>query len=130
MAVPSPAQQPYLGEDVSAARSRRPAGPLTTLAALALRLLALVLRLGAIATSLVVVAAAVLTDAHRATLVRLLNLTSWIVPQGVMGRFVVETPFGGALRGDLVIVSVVLFVADWLCLVHATTLRNRRLRGV
>ena len=53
-----------------------------------------------------------------------------LVPRALAGRFVVETPFGGAFRGDLALMSTLLFVADWCCLLYAHTLRTRRERGV
>ena len=129
-AVPSPAQRPYIDErpDVVTAVTDRAAGPLTLVAALALSLLALALRLAAIVLAVVVVASAVLTGAHRAALVKALNLASWVVPAPLFGQFVFETPFGGALRGDLIIVSLLLFVLDWACLRCAASLRERRAR--
>lgn len=130
-AVPSPEQQPYQAEPLRIPQevSSRLSGPLTALTALAFWLAGLALRLGAIVLAGLVVISAVLTDAHRASLVQALNLTASLMPPVLLGRLVYETPFGGALRGDLAIASLVLFFADWLCVRHAAALRQRRERG-
>lgn len=127
--VPSPPQQPRQAPRASAAPragsrfSSLLAGFLLHVAAFGLRLLALVF-------SAFVIASAVLTDSHRLALVRALNLTAGLVPPAMMGRLVYETPFGGALRGDLIVMALVLFVADWACLRMAQRLRIDRERGV
>ncbi|MDI9590455.1 MAG: hypothetical protein QM302_05395 [Acidobacteriota bacterium] len=128
-AAPSPPQQaPYQAPSrrVAPQVGRRLPRPLAFLAAQALHLLALALRLAAIALAASFVLAAVLTDAHRATLVSALNLTSSLIPPGLLGVLVYETPFGGALRGDLAIASIILFCADWLCMRLSASLRERR----
>ena len=43
--------------------------------------------------------------------------------QRVFGILCVATPFGGMFRGDFAIVSVALFVIDWVCLRIAASLR-------
>lgn len=130
-AVPSPRQQPYHEQaaGVPPQVSSRLARPFRLLGSVALRLLALVLRLLALAFAAFVVASAFLTDAHRATLVGALNLASWLVPAPILGQFVFETPFGGAFRGDLVLASIILFCADWICIRFSTSLRHGRERG-
>lgn len=112
----------------TAPRSRA-AGPFALLGSLALRLLAVVLRLMATVLSAGVVCSALLTSSHRARLIEVLNLAQLFVPVGFAGHFVVKTPFGGALRGDLAIASIILFCADWICLVLSTSLRDGRERG-
>ena len=131
-AVPSPEQQPYQAEPLRMPHGvgSRLSGPLTTLTALAFWLAGFALRLAAIALAGVVVASAVLTDAHRVSLVEALNLTTTLMPPVLLGRLVYETPFGGAMRGDLMVASLVLFFADWLCVRHAAALRQGRTRGV
>lgn len=123
--IPSPprAHDPVVSSR-PAGSSLRPPRAFVYLGSFALRLLAFVARLAAIALSAAVVASAVLTDSRRYLLVQALNIAHALVPTGVFGRFVMETPFGGALRGDLAIASVLLFVFDWLCLVYASHLRD------
>ena len=127
-AVPSPQQaDPYVEGTLPV--TSRSAALLSHLTTFALWVLSLVLRVLALALSVVVVGSAVLTDAHRAALVKALNLASGIVPAPLLGQFVVETPFGGAFRGDLALAALLLFVCDWLCLRYRATLIERRERG-
>ena len=127
-AVPSPSQEPY--QPPRASRSTLPDRIAATLGALSLHLAALCLRAAAIVMSGVVVASAVLTDAYRVALVEVLGRLSWLLSfPMISGRFVTETPFGGILRGDLVIASIILFCMDWLCMRFSTSLRERRERG-
>ena len=121
--VASPQQQPYRDAAAPFAAPRvHKGGPLAYLASFLLHILAFGLRLLAIAFSVFVVASALLTSAHRTQLVSVLNLTAWLVPSSLFGRLVYETPFGGALRGDLICASLLLFLADYLCLRFATSL--------
>ena len=129
--VPAPSpQQPYRPARGTAVGRSRGGGVAQLLASLALRLAAFLMRLLALAFSAFVVASAVLTGSHRLALVKALNLTMWLVPPSMLGHLVYETPFGGALRGDLIIVSLILFVADYVCLRLAASLREQRERGV
>ena len=127
--VPSPQRDPYVASNQGSFAPKKAPGFLNTLASLALRLIALMLRLAAIALSLYVIASAVLTDAHRATLVRISLVINRFVPPALFGQFVFETPFGGAFRGDLAIVSVLMFVVDWLCVRHANNMVASREMG-
>lgn len=83
----------------------------------------------AIALAAIFVIAAIPTDATRLLLLRLTNMLPLIMPSALLGQYVVETPFGGILRGDLAIASIILFVADWLCAKKRSSLLRRRERG-
>jgi hypothetical protein len=85
--------------------------------------------LAAIALAVIFVIAAIPTDATRLLLLRLTNLLPMVVPSALLGQYVVETPFGGILRGDLAIASIILFIADWLCAKKRSSLLRRRERG-
>lgn len=132
--VPSPAQEPYVAGARDAyvpQRASRFAGPVAALRSLGLWLVALALRLAAIALAAVVVASAVVAGPYRAKLVTALGELSWLLELPLIsGRFVTETPFGGVLRGDVALASLILFCADWLCLRARASLRARRERGV
>ena len=117
--VPSPPQPP---------RARR-SGPFAALASLGLRALSLCARLAAIATSLLVIVASFGANRHRAVVVSLITQASALIPAGLQGRLVIETPFGGAFRGDLAVLAVALFLIDWICLSYAYSLANSRERG-
>ena len=54
-----------------------------------------------------------------------MRLTPLLVPSALLGRFVYETPFGGVLRGDLALASLILFVVDWTCMRLSDSLRMR-----
>ena len=117
--VPSPPQPP---------RTRR-SGPFAALASLGLRVLSLCARLAAIATSLLVIVASFGANRHRAVVVSLITRASALIPAGLQGRLVIETPFGGAFRGDLAVLAGALFLIDWICLSYAYSLANGRERG-
>lgn len=85
--------------------------------------------IAAIALAVIFVVSAIPTDGTRLLLLRLTNLLPMIMPSALLGQYVVETPFGGILRGDLAIASIILFVADWLCAKKRSSLRMRRERG-
>lgn len=128
VAVESPRQQdPF--EPARPAASRR-FRPLARLAPFGLRLAALILRLAAIVLAGLVVASAVAPGSYRAVLVEVMGQFSWLVNLPLIsGRFVSETPFGGVLRGDLMVASVVLFVCDWACLRLSASLRDNERRS-
>ena len=117
--VPSPPQPP----------NARRSGPFAALASLGLRALSLCARLAAITISLLVIVASFGANRHRAIVVSLFTRVSALIPAGLQGRLVVETPFGGAFRGDLAVLAVVLFLIDWFCLSYAYSLANSRERG-
>ena len=61
----------------------------------------------------------------RVYLLQATSLVGMWMPTTLSGVLVFETPFGGALRGDFVIASVVLFIIDWACLRKARSLCRR-----
>lgn len=130
-AVPSPAQQRYEPDARTAAGSRHPRArkALSRMQSFALFLLALLLRAAALLLAVLVVASAFLTGSARATLITALNLTPLLVPPSLLGQFVVETPFGGVLRGDLAIASFLLFIADYVCVRFSASLKWDRERS-
>lgn len=131
-AVPSPQQQAYVPEppSVPSAISRRFDAPLTSLKATLLVLLAWILRFGAWVLALFVVISAVLTGSMRAQLISMLDIAPLLVPPALLGLFVRDTPFGGILRGDMLIASGILFFADWFCVRLSASLRQRRERSL
>lgn len=54
------------------------------------------------------------------------HTVSRILPPVLVGSFIIESPFGGILRGDYVIVTLVLFMLDYLLCRLAFTLLNSR----
>lgn len=127
-AVPSPAQQPYARQRRGQGGSQRLVNGLAMLglyiAALAARLLATILALVMITSAF----SATVGPLRQAIVVRF-GLTALLAPSALLGQFVFETPFGGLLRGDLAIVSIILFCADWICMKLLASLRTRRERG-
>lgn len=71
-------------------------------------------RLAAIALAVLVVLDA-FTVGNRMTLMQLTARAAELLPSSLAGLYVLDTPFGGAFRGDFAIASVVLFVLDWVC---------------
>ena len=114
-AVPAPRPDRYeaASSPVSDAIRARSRGPLASIEAFALRMLALVARVVAIVLALLVVASVFMGGSMRQTLLQAMRLTPLLVPSALLGRFVYETPFGGVLRGDLAIASLILFFVDW-----------------
>lgn len=127
-AVPAPAQQPYGRQHRRQSGSQRFVDALAILglyiAALAARLLAILLALVMITSAF----SATVGPLRQAIVVRF-GLTALLAPSALLGQFVFETPFGGLLRGDLAIVSIILFCADWICMKLLASLRTRRERG-
>lgn len=79
-----------------------------------------VLRLAAIGVSLVVVLDSFTFATGRTELLRATAAISAVLPQGLAGLYVIDTPFGGAFRGDFAIAALVLFLVDWiLCRIRA-----------
>lgn len=57
----------------------------------------------------------------------MLQFVFWIskcLPNPFFGLFVWETPFGGMLRGDFILMAFVLIMIDWICTRRAYTLKN------
>lgn len=76
--------------------------------------------------SLIIVGSALPFAPLRFAFLMLYHTVSRILPPVLVGSFVIESPFGGILRGDYVIVTLVLFVLDYLFCRLAFTLRNSR----
>lgn len=130
--VASPRQQAFdapHGSQAGQAVRERLSDPLASAESFFLRVLAIVLRVIAICLAVLVVASAFLNGSARGTLLEALRLTPLVVPPALLGRFVYETPFGGVVRGDLALASIILFCADYICMRVSTSLRNRRERG-
>lgn len=109
-AVPSPAQYRYEDEPRAARGRRRRHLP----ARAVLALLAWACRLAAIALSVVAVLDCFSNLSARAALFNLTAVLASALPAQVSGLYVINTPFGGAFRGDFAVCAVALFVADWL----------------
>lgn len=126
VAVPSPRQQPFAAAD--GRRGGDVAGEsrlLRRLEARLLGLLALALRLAALLLAFLVCANALVTGSLRLHLLGLTGLAGRIEPAALSGVLVVPTPFGGALRGDFVIASIILFICDWLLSRRSVAMRMR-----
>lgn len=76
--------------------------------------------------SLIIVGSALPFAPLRFAFLMLYHTISRILPPVLVGSFIIESPFGGILRGDYVIVTLVLFVLDHLLCRLAFTLRNSR----
>lgn len=118
--VPSPPQQvptPRQGQGSPKRRSNNEA------TVMALRVIAVICRVCAIAASVVVMAATLGLATRLPVLGQIYHLLMVLTPPGVFGILCVATPFGGMFRGDFAVVSVALFVIDWVCLRIAASLR-------
>lgn len=80
----------------------------------ALRVLALACRVAGWALLALVAADAVLPAGPRTLLLGVNGFVSRLVPAPLLGLFVFQTPFGGALRGDFAVLAIVLLVLDWI----------------
>lgn len=76
--------------------------------------------------SLIIIGSALPFAPLRFAFLMLYHTVSRILPPVLVGSFVIESPFGGILRGDYVIVTLVMFVLDYLFFRLAFTLRNSR----
>lgn len=76
--------------------------------------------------SLIIVGSALPFAPLRFAFLMFYHTVSRILPPVLVGSFIIESPFGGILRGDYVIVTLVLFVLDYLLCRLAFTLRNSR----
>ena len=121
-AVPSPAQYRYYDEQVP--RRERPSRAGAGVARVVLTLVIWVCRLSAIGLSAVVVLDCFSNMRVRVALFNLTAAIASAMPSQLAGMYVIDTPFGGAFRGDFAICAVVLFVADWiLCRVRGSLRR-------
>lgn len=80
-----------------------------------LLLLAWVLRLAAIGLAALVVLDA-FTLGNRLAVLQVTTYVTSLLPDALAGVYVLDTPFGGAFRGDFAIASLALFVLDWVCM--------------
>lgn len=76
--------------------------------------------------SLIIVGSALPFAPLRFAFLMFYHTVSRILPPVLVGSFIIESPFGGILRGDYVIVTLILFVLDHLLCRLAFTLRNSR----
>ncbi|MCH3968302.1 MAG: hypothetical protein PHR15_00945 [Atopobiaceae bacterium] len=90
-------------------------------ASTALRLLAVVLRVSGILISALVVLLGL--SPRVSTLLSSVGGIISMIPAGVSGILVYETPFEGIFRGDLAIVAAGLLVLDWILTKASTSLR-------
>lgn len=88
--------------------------------------IALLCRVFAWMLSLIIVGSALPFAPLRFAFLMFYHTISRILPPVLVGSFIIESPFGGILRGDYVIVTLVLFVLDYLLCRLAFTLRNSR----
>ena len=130
-AVPSqPYDDPYVADYERARSGRRrssgrPAsGGRSTVLSVLLRFVALAPRLAAIALCALVVVGSVPFVANRGIIVDALNMADGLMPDRLVGLFVLQTPFGGAFRGDMALMALALFVVDW-ALVRISALAER-----
>lgn len=56
-----------------------------------------------------------LTLGNRLALMQVTARVTQLLPRQLSGVYVLDTPFGGAFRGDFAIMAVILFVLDWIC---------------
>lgn len=90
------------------------------------QVIAVLCRVFAWMLSLIIVGSALPFAPLRFAFLMLYHTISRILPPVLVGSFIIESPFGGILRGDYVIVTLVLFVLDHLLCRLAFTLRNSR----
>lgn len=76
--------------------------------------------------SLIIVGSALPFAPLRFAFLMFYHTVSRILPPVLVGSFIIESPFGGILRGDYVMVTLILFVLDHLFCRLAFTLRNSR----
>lgn len=89
-------------------------GGLPAVGRVLLLLLAWAVRLCAIAAFFLVMANAFMLPVFRTQLTSVTDLVTSYLPWRSTGLLAVDTPLGGTFRGDLAIVSLLLFLIDWL----------------
>lgn len=123
--VPSPRAN-YQESTVEHAVSGLFHGVTGSLVSVLCQFIAVLCRVFAWMLSLIIVGSALPFAPLRFAFLMLYHTVSRILPPVLVGSFVIESPFGGILRGDYVIVTLVLFVLDYLFCRLAFTLRNSR----
>ncbi|WP_303870812.1 hypothetical protein [Fannyhessea vaginae] len=123
--VPSPRAN-YQESTVERAVSGLFHGVTGSLVSVFCQFIAVLCRVFAWMLSLIIIGSALPFAPLRFAFLMLYHTVSRILPPVLVGSFVIESPFGGILRGDYVIVTLVLFVLDYLFCRLAFTLRNSR----
>lgn len=123
--VPSPRAN-YQESTVEHAVSGLFHGVTGSLVSVLCQFIAVLCRVFAWMLSLIIVGSALPFAPLRFAFLMLYHTVSRILPPVLVGSFVIESPFGGILRGDYVIVTLVMFVLDYLFCRLAFTLRNSR----
>lgn len=93
--------------------------------AAALRVLAVIVRVIACALFVLVAADVILPSGPRALLVEINLAVSSFIPDAISGLLVLQTPFGGAFRGDFALAALILLIAGWALACGAGTLERR-----
>ncbi|MGI6755432.1 MAG: hypothetical protein ACOX4F_05430 [Atopobiaceae bacterium] len=94
----------------------------------ALTICAIVARLAALLLSVLTLAGCFSTLRVQVYVFELTALIAQMLPRAISGLYVIDTPFGGAFRGDFALVAALLFVLDWiLCRVRAKLGRKAQL---
>lgn len=93
--------------------------------AAALRVLAVVARIIACALLVLVAADVILPSGPRALLVEINLAVSSFIPDALSGLLVLQTPFGGALRGDFAQAALIFLIAGWALARGARTFERR-----
>lgn len=123
--VPSPRAN-YQESTVERAVSGLFHGVTGSLVSVFCQFIAVLCRVFAWMLSLIIVGSALPFAPLRFAFLMFYHTISRILPPVLVGSFIIESPFGGILRGDYVIVTLVLFVLDYLLCRLAFTLRNSR----
>lgn len=123
--VPSPRAN-YQESTVERAVSGLFHGVTGSLVSVFCQFIAVLCRVFAWMLSLIIIGSALPFAPLRFAFLMLYHTVSRILPPVLVGSFVIESPFGGILRGDYVIVTLVMFVLDYLFFRLAFTLRNSR----
>lgn len=79
-----------------------------------LLLIAWIFRIAAIAFMLLLVANVLALPVFRSHLSWFTDLVTSYLPWRNIGLLAIDTPFGGTFRGDFAIISLLLFIVDWL----------------
>jgi len=81
---------------------------------LALLVAIFLLRIAAIALCGLVIVGAIPSLGSRLSIMEASSFASRLLPQQISGILVLQTPFGGAFRGDFVLAAFILYVIDWV----------------
>lgn len=81
---------------------------------LALLVAIFLFRFAAIALCGLVIVGAIPSLGSRLSIMEASSFASRLLPQQISGILVLQTPFGGAFRGDFVLAAFILYVIDWV----------------